>query len=321
MTGRPQRWRRWPQWRPNLPWLGPRQPDRPPLTLSQRRIYVLPTTAGMLYAATVLLMLVGSINYNLSLGYALTFLLGGLGIVAIVQSFRNLAGLQLAPGRHTPGCAGGKVQFGVRLHSLRARPGLRLQLAGGTPLLCHMHEQAQVELDQPALQRGWLAMPRLTVSSTWPLGLVRAWSYVRFAEACLVYPAPGPALPLPAADGGEGRQPRPDEPDDFFGLRPHRSSDLLQHVAWKASARLEDQLLSKQFAAEQGAALWLDLMRTPGTTLEDKLSQLTRWVLDAHATQRRYSLRLGSTVIAAPGGGPGGTAHLHACLEALALYP
>jgi len=295
--------------------LWPRHADTPPLLLTQRRIYVLPTTAGMLYASTLLLMLVGSINYNLSLGYGLTFLLAGLGVVAIVQTFRNLAGLQLRPGRHAPGHAGETVHFAVQLEAERPRPALRLQLAGGPVIDANASDSTRL-IPLAAARRGWQSMPRLTISTTWPLGLVRAWSYARFDERCLVYPAPAPTAPPWVSPGGEGRSQQSGDPDDFFGLRPHRQTDLLQHVAWKASARLEDGLLSKQFAAEQGEALWFDLTHTPGSTLEDKLAILTRWVIDAHAVRQPYGLRLGGTRI-----GPAtGSDHLHACLQALALY-
>lgn len=297
-------------------WLSPRHADTPPLRLTQRRIYVLPTTAGMLYASTLLLMLVGSINYNLSLGYALTFLLGGLGVVAIVQSFRNLSGLQLAPTRHEAGFAGTQLHFGVQLISHRLRGGLQLQLAGGSTSISHVREQDILHLALPAVQRGWQTMPRLTVSSSWPLGLIKAWSYAHFNERCLAYPAPAATVPAWPISGGSGRRHNPDDPDDFFGLRAHRSSDLPQHVAWKASARLDDQLLSKQFAAEQGEALWFDLAHTPGTSLEAKLSVLTRWVLDAHAGRQIYGLRLEGLRIAPANGAE----HLHACLQALALH-
>lgn len=306
---------RWRQWLSGL--LSPRRADTPPLTLTQRRIYVLPTAAGVMYAFTLGLMLVGSVNYNLSLGYALTFLLAGLGVVAIVQSFRNLAGLQLTPARPTPGFAGTQVHFGIHLVSERLRAGLQLVLAGGETAIAHVAAaQETVHLALPVLHRGWTAMPRLTITSTWPLGLVKAWSHVRFDERSLVYPAPAAHAPPWQTAGGAGLHLDMSEPDDFFGLRPHRSGDLRQHVAWKASARLDEQLLSKQFAAEQGALLWFRLDQAPGATLEEKLSVLTRWILDAHAAQLRYGLKLGGAELLPAAGND----HLHACLRALALH-
>ena len=297
-------------------WLWPRHADTPPLRLNQRRIYVLPTTAGMMYASMLALMLVGSINYNLSLGYALTFLLAGLGVVAIVQSFRNLSGLQLSPARHVPGFASEQIHFSVLLESERPRAGLQLQLAGGSSSIQQVHGRNVTQLALPVAQRGWQTMPRLTVTTTWPLGLVRAWSHARFDDHCLAYPAPAAQAPVWPESGGEGRRPNPDEPDDFFGLRPHRSTDLPQHVAWKISARFEEQLLSKQFAAEQGEAVWFDLAYAPGASLEEKLSVLTRWVLDAHAARQSYGLKLGGLSLS-PSASP---EHLHTCLQALALH-
>lgn len=298
--------------------LWPRRPDASPLTLQQRRIYVLPTKAGVMYAITLLLLLIASINYNLSLGYALTFLLVGLGIVAIVHSFRNLYDLRLQTDRHTPGFAGTQLHFGITLSSDRPRNALLLQLEGklSTPTVCHVNNSHSVQLPLLAQQRGWQAMPRLTLSTTWPLGLVRAWSHAYFDERCLAYPAPADLAPVGNPLGGPGRQHTLDEPDDFFGLRPHRRTDLRQQVAWKASARLDDALLTKQFTAEQGETLYFDLGRTPGTTLEKKLSLLTRQVLDANKTGLHYGLRLGNTQLPAATGND----HLQACLQALALY-
>ena len=49
-------------------------PESPPVTLVQRRIFILPSRQGYVFAGVLLVLLVASINYNLSLGYLLTFL-------------------------------------------------------------------------------------------------------------------------------------------------------------------------------------------------------------------------------------------------------
>jgi hypothetical protein len=48
--------------------------DSVPLTLEKRRVYILPTAFGVLFAFFVLVMLLAAMNYNNSLGLALTFL-------------------------------------------------------------------------------------------------------------------------------------------------------------------------------------------------------------------------------------------------------
>ena len=70
-----------------------RQPESGTIFLAQRRVYILPTRQGLMFGLALVLMLIGSINYNLSLGFVLTFLLAGMGIVAILHSFRNIAHL------------------------------------------------------------------------------------------------------------------------------------------------------------------------------------------------------------------------------------
>ena len=74
-------------------------PERGTVVLVHRRVYIVPTQLGYLFALTLLILLVGSINYALSLGFALTFLLGGVGLVGMVHTARNLARIALSVGR------------------------------------------------------------------------------------------------------------------------------------------------------------------------------------------------------------------------------
>jgi hypothetical protein len=67
---RPRGFARW--WQARLPLTDTWQ-------LGQRNIYILPTRAGFTFAGTLLVMLLAAINYQLNLGYALTFLLAGAG--------------------------------------------------------------------------------------------------------------------------------------------------------------------------------------------------------------------------------------------------
>lgn len=302
-----------------------RPPEPVPVTLSQRRVYVLPTRAGLLYAVSLLVMLIGAINYNLSLGYALVFLLAGLGVAAILHTFRNLVRLSLATGVAPPVFAGETARFPLVLHNpdARARRLIRLFLPGqpATEVDVPPQGSARALLPLPAARRGWLVMPRATVETVWPLGLVRAWSYAAPALACLVYPRPAVAVP-PAptfADMRGGRLPSDTGDEDFAGLRRHQPSDPPHHVAWKTVARLgpDAALQTKQFSGSAAQALWFDWAMLPaGMDVETRLSVLARWVLDAETAGLSWGLRL-------PGGElpqAHGPEHAHACLKALALH-
>lgn len=306
-------------------WAVPVRPPEPaPIILSQRRVYVLPTLAGLGYGAALIVILLGAMNYNLSLGHALVFLLAGLGIVTILHTFRNMALLAISPGRCEPVFAGDTAQFALVLQNRRpeARTCLRLFIGNGEATELDVAPLASTTalLSAPATRRGWLRAPRITIETTWPLGLVRAWSYVVPDLNCLVYPAPAPHAPaLPwggeamrgAARDGQGA-------DDFSGLRDHQPADSPRHVAWKTVARQgEGPLLTKLFSGSAAREVWLDWETLPAQMeVEARLALLTRWMIEAEAGGHAWGLRLPGTRLAPNGG----VAHLSAGLKALALY-
>ena len=295
-----------------------------PILLNQHRIYVLPTGQGITFSIMLGLMLIGAINYSLSLGYALVFLLAALGTVTLLNTFRNLFQLRILAWHCSPVFAGEHAVFGLVLDNPRTqtRYGLCVNLPDQAPEEINLDASSQQEvlLDYPAPHRGWLDLPRVTLSTTWPLGLVRVWGYAAPELRCLVYPQPtsnAPPLPMPPGDTGEGGY-NIDGQDDFAGLRVHHPSDPLHHVAWKAAARQDEgPLLTKQFTNTAAQTLWLDWNALPpNKDIEQSLSILTRWVCDAHAHHMTWGLRLPSLEIAPASG----AAHFHTCLRHLALY-
>lgn len=312
------RWR-WPDW---TQWLRTARPAGQSITLERRHIYILPTRAGLLFAVTLICMLIGAINYSLSLGFLLTFLLAGLGIVAMLHTWRNLLNLTISPSRPAPVFAGQTAHFPftVAAGNTVDRHAVFLSADHGPAHSCDIphQRQAQLQLPVPSRARGWLAPGRITVYTEFPLGLFRAWSYIAPDHRCLVYPAPAPsglALPGNAAAPAPGRLSAAREDDDFSGLREYRHGDSIRRVDWKASARAQ-ALLSKNFAGAASQILWLDWQDAPGRDIETRLSQLTRWVLDTHDTAAPFGLRLpGKEIPPAQG-----DMHCEHCLQTLALY-
>ena len=297
-------------------------PEAAPIVLTQRRVYVLPTGAGLTYAASLGLMLIGAINYNLSLGYALIFLLAGLGLTALLHTFRNLVQIEISPGRAEPVFAGDMAHFGLQLLNRRklGRFAISLNLAGGEAVSTDLEADTAtpVNLPLPAGRRGWLRPGRVTLQTRYPLCLVRAWSYVEPDMRCLVYPRPeASAPPLPLSVTGESGGSRTGKgTEDFSGLRTHQPADSPRHVAWKAVARGQP-LLTKQFTGASTAQVWLDWNELPPDLgVEARLSRLTRWLLDAHAQGLSYGLCLPGRKIPLDQG----TRQFQDCLEALALH-
>ena len=295
--------------------------DQNPLTLHQRRIYILPSRAGLAFAALVFAMLLGSMNYSASLGFALTFLLTGVGLVCMHHTHRNLVGTVARFNGCRPVFAGQRALFQISLNNPSVGRRYELHVAHGdqhsqsTDL--NGGETVTLSLPVPSQQRGLLRLSRFAVASRHPGGLFRAWSWANMRLDCVVYPHPArPGRPLPKTEQ-EGLDRWSDQRGeaDFAGLRNFVSGDPPRRIAWKAYARSQD-LLVKQFSGTQLTPTFLDWESLPDLDTEQRLSQLTRWCLDAHEHGRNYGLRLPSEEIK-----PGhGNAHLNRCLTALALF-
>ncbi|MDR2259596.1 MAG: DUF58 domain-containing protein [Azoarcus sp.] len=304
----------------------PRPPEAAPIRLGQRRIYVLPTLAGLSFAGALGVMLVASVNYSLSLGYAFTFLLAGSAIASAIHAFRNLLGLSIQYGRVEAAFRGGSAVFHLLIDNPHPRRRAALYLTGGAtargevffdlpPAAC-----SEISLALPARQRGVLPLGRAVIETRWPLGLVRAWSVFAPAMEALVFPAPEanpPPLP-PGRDrmNGEATDTSRAGNEDFAGLRAYRDTDSPRHLAWKVFAR-GGELMTKQFSVPEGGDLFFDWRDLPGTLAEEeRLSRLTAWLLRAEQDGRRYALRLPAREIPANRG----EAHLYRCLGALAVH-
>lgn len=305
---------------PKLPFLAGFAPEPGPIRLHQRRIYILPTRQGWMFASILLAILIGAINYQNSLAFALVFLLAGLGAVTMLHTWRNLLGLQVHSGRCQAVFAGETASFQFALDNPTPLPraALQLQFPAGDARLVDLSTGIHwLALQRPATQRGLLPAGRLTVETRYPLGLFRAWAPLHPQQDCLIYPAPAAGGTLPpgtaGASGSSGVQ--GSGLDDFAGLRSYQPGDSLRHVHWKAAARGQG-LFTKQFSGETAEELWLDWNALPGLDNEARLSQLCRWVLDAEQGGHRYGLRLPNQEIPLASGPP----QQRRCLEALALF-
>ena len=76
-------------------WWQARLPLSDTQLLTQRNVYILPTRPGFMLGLTLLVLLVASINYQLNLGYLLTFLLAGSAVVGMHVCHATLRGLTL----------------------------------------------------------------------------------------------------------------------------------------------------------------------------------------------------------------------------------
>lgn len=303
-------------------WLEGRLPLSDSISLTQRNVYILPTGPGFMLAATLLLLLLTSINYQLNLGYLLTFLLAGSAIVGMHVGHGTLRGLSLSLMPPEPQFAGASAQIGVSLQSGRrtVRHGIGIAFMGAAqwawtdvPALGSSTLQIAFALKHRGLQR----VPTITAETRFPLGTFRVWTVWRPAAQVLVYPAPesgAPPLPSgePRADGATTLQAA--SRGDYDGVRAYRRGDPLKLIVWKKVAKA-DELVSRDAQQLQHSELWLDNRHCGAAEPEQQVSRLCAWVLQAEQQGLDYGLRLPALEIKPARG----QAQQRRCLEALAL--
>ncbi len=307
-------------------WWQNRLPRSDTWQLGQRNIYILPTKAGVIFALTLAVMLLAAINYQLNLGYALTFLLTGAALVSMHITHGNLRGLTLHLRPAAANHAGRPAPLEVVITNPgRDRYGLMLMFEerarhGKASAWCDASAGAQTRamLSFVPAQRGWHETPTLVLATVFPLGLFRAWTLWRPASRVLAWPTPeDPPQPLPAAASrsGDERDGRRGAGSELDGVRPWRRGDSMRQVAWKKVAR-SGELVSRETAGTATRELWLDWAETPGAGRELRLSRLAAWVLLADREGLDLGLRLPHHAL--PMGQ--GDAHRIAALDALAQF-
>ena len=292
-------------------------------TIRQRHIYILPTGFGYLFAAVVLVMLLGSLNYQNNLGLLFSFLLAAVGLVSMLFTWLNLLGLRVQCRGGAAIFAGDLARFQITFRDIGGRERFNLCVrtddAENPPVDLRRDDQQTLTLALPSQHRGPFQLDEIHLETRYPIGLFRAWCYATSDAQVLVYPRPASRAPdpTPAADqqsraSGEGG----DGSNDYVGPRGYRPGDSPRHLDWKALAR-ERGLIVKQFSGEQSMRIWLDWRSVTAANDEARLSVLARQVLDAFQGRLIYGLRLPGTEVA-PAEGRG---HTHRCLTALARFP
>lgn len=300
-------------------WLERKLPAERTVHLDRRRIFIFPSRTGLGFLLMVALLWLMATNYENNLIFGFAALLTAVFVVAIFHSYANLAGLDLSVARVSPTFAGDKARVELRLgqSTARHRDAIHLAFAGASPVTVAVTGEAtSAVLHVPGQRRGWLTPGRLTVTSYYPLGLLRVWTHVLPQCRGIVYPRPIPGQPAAVTGaGGSGPLQGRDGSEDFAGLEKYRPGESLSHVAWKPYAQGRG-MYSKRYADPVSERLWLDWAAFPGFDREARLSRLCHWLLALSAGDTAYGLRLPGIEIA-PDRGEG---HRDRLLRELALF-
>lgn len=309
-------------------WLLKRVVHQDSALLNSKSIYILPTREGIIFAILILITLAAAINFNNSLVFFFTFLLSGIGLISMHMTQQNLLGLQFSITHIKPVFCYQTLSLPLVVKHLSSNHSMAEKLSNYSiavqfsdtllPELIDVPCQDKIllHLSRATIQRGPFELSPITISSSYPLGLFRAWANIQLKCDAIVYPNPAPPFSHKPQSGSdsEGQGDKGRGFDDFSGFKTYQTGESLKHIHWKAYAR-EQGLLSKTFSGANNHEYWLNWNELSGD-IEHRLSQLCRLIIDAEAHGDRYGLMLPDKTINISQG----ESHQHQCLKALAMY-
>lgn len=297
-------------------------PSADAIYLHNRRLYILPTRFGYLFAIMLLFLFFAAINYQNSMAFMLTFMLASLGIVSLWHTHKNLLGITVKLQIPRPVFCGedSEFKFEVSHANNSRRYAIGIQYADQAPVYLKLEPQGntEVKLAIPTHRRGQFLPGGFTVFTRYPTGLFHAWGWLKFDLPVLIYPKPVASANLQKSmieqyDGKTSTSTI--EGDDFAGLREHRTGESLHHISWKAYAQGKG-LLTKTFQGQAKPSLWIDWQLLTEGSQEDRLAFMAALVLAAESEEQKYGLKLPGITIEQDFG----NAHKHSCLQALAIF-
>ena len=260
-------------------WLDRRVPPAQAIRLTHRNIFIVPTRQGFGFVLILLLVLIAGINYQNALAHALAFLMLGLFLVAMLQTYRNLAGLVLSQTVPIEGFVGQKISVAFQVQSDVGRvydglffywPNLPVAQGFGVD-----HNGTTIFRQSIPAHRGWYEPGRLRLETVYPFGLFRAWSWLDFDCRILSYPKPVPCDRWVSQDASTPQAGRRSSlgADEVKALKDFQDGDDQRHIHWRASAKL-DRLMVKSYESEQSTSPWLRLAGLEMLPMADRLGGL-----------------------------------------------
>jgi uncharacterized protein (DUF58 family) len=290
-----------------------------PIELTQKRLYVLPTGFGVMFAILLFAALAGALNFNNNLALGFGFFFAALAFLSVHVAHRNLLRVRLEQLSAEPFHAGDQssVIAKFRTSDQRERTCLQANFEDAAVTEFELPEQADVPLGICVHQRGWVEPPPILIATRWPFGYFQVWSHLWPSIKILVFPRleVNPP-PLPLQDFQSQGAVLQDGDDELKSLRQYREGDPLRSIAWRASSR-QEQLLVREQQTPIAHDVRLEYHALAALSHEQKISRLASWCVQAEQAGQSFGLTAPGFEI--PIGR--GVQHLRQCLQRLAELP
>ncbi len=290
------------------------------------RLRFKPSALGWLFFMMILLGWVMSVNYNNNLLYMVVFTLISLMFVTLILGWLNMRAIRLIGINTSASFVGEKLktQFNVsnggftrseaifanRVAALGKHQG---QFGARANIISNGIEV--LDLDVDATKRGRVDLLPLSIASVYPIGLFVFSKPILSEVNEWVYPEPKGDYRLEDYLDKHTNQ-SGIEADEMQTLRPYQPSDSPSHINWKVYARSDELMTSDYDGGVSIPSVMFDDEAIKELDLEQRLSQLSKWLIEAEKMGGEYGLKLGGDII--PAGK--GAEHHHKCLIALAQF-
>lgn len=275
-----------------------RAPRQNNITLSLHNIYIFFSREGILFAFLLLITFIAGINYGNNLVLGLCFYLSSIWLITIHLTFSHLSGLKIEIIDVSMAEAGNVTWATIKIINPSSRPSRQLyfhfdhshidsSIFGMTESelnkkisykIISLENEQTIRLPILTTKRGYLELPRLILSTIYPIGVMRSWSYIYFAKPAWVYPKPYQfnwkiSHTLSSDDESVQTSFQTKGQNDFDVLDEYQEGESLSRISWVHLARGHG-MLTKHFADSTGREITLNYADMPAKQHERKLEQL-----------------------------------------------
>lgn len=295
-------------------YLDKRQPAGSTVTLVQKLIFILPTRYGWWFFLLIILMYLLGTNYQNNLILLLCYLLLSVFLLSITMCYLNMSGLTLSTAKPAEGFVNSDIEPEILTSSAKQHMMLQFSLVQHSQLINMPQLERSVRFSFTGKERGRFALPRIKISSQYPFGLWRAWSYIALDQIYWVYPT---RMAQITKDNDVDIDDKPQSTvQSGDTLTPYRPGDSIRHMVWKRLARDPfNPVVRQQLTSPQAAPNWVVVPALTGEALERALRQACQQLLTLEQTGKRYGLQLPHQTLPQSSG----STHLQRCLQELAL--
>ena len=292
--------------------------------IGRRQLYILPTRIGWYFSLILLALFAIAMKFDNQAAFMMLFLLIGIGIISMHYTHNNVIGLELTSSPAKAIFVGENAYFPIRIanYSNKLRHAVWIICAGYNRVIdLNINDKVSAKIEIPSTKRGYLSCPEVVLSSQFPLGIFFCWSK-RFqtTKRCIVYPQPLDLVPFP--DSGEhsshtqSKTTVQNSNADFSGMKAYQPGDRPRDIHWPSLAKTH-KLITIQHDDQTSSSINLSWFALPQhLDIEDRLSQLCYWVINADQTGARYQLEMPNHTVEFSQG----IDHLQECLSTLALW-